>query len=119
MAHFSGKMDERLCVLSVCAYEAYEKFWEVGKDKAWETLATEGLTSGLDSVKVCREACWFYDEQEKIKDLYKNNPKSEQKMLSELNRRKPMMLKMLDGIDKRKKMEEEKTKENIGKDFVW
>ena len=89
------------------------------KDKAWEKLAAEGLTSGLDSVKVCREACWFYDEQEKIKDLYKNNPKSEQKMLSELNRRKPMMLKMLDGIDKRKKMEEEKTKENIGKDFVW
>ena len=52
-----------------------------------------------------------------IKDLYRYYGTSQKKYLAELDKSKPKMIKMLDGIDKKARVEEkEKT---VGKEFVW
>ncbi|MCI6463730.1 MAG: hypothetical protein MSA30_10220, partial [Prevotella sp.] len=86
-------------------------------DKAWDKLKTAGLAEQLDSAKDAKEAIKYMHRRQMIKDLYRYYGTSQKKYLAELDKSKPKMIKMLDGIDKKARVEEkEKT---VGKEFVW
>ena len=71
----------------------------------------------LDSAKDAKEAIKYMHRRQMIKDLYRYYGTSQKKYLAELDKSKPKMIKMLDGIDKKARVEEkEKT---VGKEFVW
>ena len=86
-------------------------------DKAWDKLKEADLTEQLDSAKDAKEAIKYMHRRQMIKDLYRYYGTSQKKYLAELDKSKPKMIKMLDGIDKKARVEEkEKT---VGKEFVW
>lgn len=89
-------------------------------DNAWKRLEAAGLTEGIDSTKEMNLAVNYYFERQKIKDLYRYYGTSQKKYLAELNRQMPMIIKMLDALDKNVRItENEKRNGTIGKEFVW
>lgn len=89
-------------------------------DTGWERLKNAGLTEQLDSAKETNLAYDYYHEMYRIKDLYRYHGTSQRKYLAELNKHKPMMVKMLDGLDKKAAVTEEEEKNGtVGKEFVW
>ena len=51
------------------------------------------------------------------KDLYRSYGTSQKKYLAELDKSKPKMISMLEGIDKKARVEEKK--KTVGKEFIW
>lgn len=86
-------------------------------DKAWEKLKEAGLTEQLDSAKDAKEAISYMHNRQMIKDLYRGYGTSQKKYLAEIDKSKPKMMRMLDGIDKKARVEEKKN--TVGKEFVW
>lgn len=80
-------------------------------------LNSAGLATQLDSADI-KNCTLYYFEQEKIKDIYHNHPKSCKKMLVALGQTKPKMLKMAEGIEKNSAIKEKQT-EVLGKEFIW
>lgn len=85
--------------------------------EAWNRLEQQGLTTELDSVKDRTMAYYYYLEQLKIEDVYRRKDDLRRKALRELNKQKPLMVKMLDAIDKRKQVNAHMRER--GNDFVW
>ncbi|MBO4597071.1 MAG: hypothetical protein J5676_04220 [Bacteroidaceae bacterium] len=85
--------------------------------RVWEKLKDENLTVHIDSITECEKTNNFFAEKYMIEDVYKNHLSSKKKMLSDLNRQKPLLLKMADGLDKQRKNDITK-KINSG-NFVW
>lgn len=86
-------------------------------DKAWDKLKEADLTEQLDSAKDAKEAIKYMHCRQMIKDLYRGYGTSQKKYLAELDKSKPKMMRMLDGIDKKARVEEKR--KTVGKEFVW
>lgn len=86
-------------------------------NKAWAKLEKADLTEQLDSAKDAKDAVNYMHSRQMIKDLYRSYGTSQKKYLAELDKSKPKMMKMLDGIDKKARVEEKK--KTIGKEFIW
>lgn len=93
-----------------------KKIWDEF-DKAWDKLEKAGLTEQLDSAKDAKEAIKYMHSRQMIKDLYRSYGTSQKKYLAELDKSKPKMMRMLDGIDKKARAEEKR--KTVGKEFVW
>lgn len=93
-----------------------KKIWDEF-DKAWDKLEKAGLTEQLDSAKDAKEAIKYMHSRQMIKDLYRSYGTSQKKYLAELDKSKPKMMRMLDGIDKKARVEEKR--KTVGKEFVW
>ena len=86
----------------------------------WKRLTDAGLAEQLDSVNDMARAYFYFQERQKIKDLYKYNSTAQRKHLAELNKSMPTMIRMLDGLDKKARIEEnERNNKTVGKEFVW
>ena len=86
----------------------------------WKRLVDAGLAEQLDSVNDMARAYYYFQERQKIRDLYKYNGTAQRKYLAELNKTMPLMIMMLDGLDKKARLEEdEKNNKTVGKEFVW
>lgn len=86
----------------------------------WKRLTDAGLAEQLDSVNDMARAYYYFQERQKIKDLYRYNGTTQRKHLAELNKSMPTMIKMLDGLDKKARIEEnERNNKTVGKEFVW
>ena len=86
-------------------------------NKAWTKLKDAGLTEQLDSIKDGNDAINFMSSRQMIKDLYRSYGTSQKKYLAELEKSKPKLISMLEGIDKKARIEEKN--KTIGKEFVW
>ena len=86
-------------------------------DKACDKLKEADLTEQLDSAKDAKEAIKYMHSRQMIKDLYRGYGTSQKKYLAELDKSKPKMMRMLDGIDKKARVEEKR--KTVGKEFVW
>lgn len=93
------------------------KVTQEAKD-AWNKICEYGLAEQVDSAKQMNLAISYFNERLKIKDLYRYYGTAQKKYLAELDRQKPLIVKMLDAIDKNKRLKEQK-QDNIGKEFVW
>lgn len=85
-------------------------------EDAWTKLKEAGLTEKLDSAREMSYAYRYYSEEAKINGLYRYYGTSKKKYLAELRKHMPLMVKMLDGLNKHRKVQTEK---NVGKEFVW
>lgn len=54
-----------------------------------------------------------------VKDLYRNYGTSQKKYLSELEKNKPKILNLLDGLSKKEKYKKEQQDNTISKEFIW
>ena len=89
-------------------------------DKAWQRICEAGLAEQLDSAVAMNQAFTYYHELYRIKDIYRNHGQQRRRYIAELDKHKPQMLKMLDGLDKQARMDEEEKKSPVvGKEFVW
>ena len=86
-------------------------------NKAWEKLKNAGLTEQLDSAKDAKDALKYMYSRQMIKDLYRGYGTPQKKYLAELDKSKPKMMSMLDGIDKKARVEEKK--KSVSKEFIW
>ena len=86
-------------------------------NKAWAKLKDAGLTAQLDSIKDGNDAINFMSSRQMIKDLYRSYGTPQKKYLAELEKSKPKLISMLEGIDKKARIEEKN--KSIGKEFVW
>lgn len=87
-------------------------------NQGWARLREAGLAEELDSVKDCTRAYLFYLKQHKIMDLHRGNATVRNRLLQDMNRHKPPLVRLLDGLDRSAKIKSEETKK-IGRDFVW
>ena len=86
----------------------------------WKRLVDAGLAEQLDSVNDVARAYYYFQDRQKIRDLYKYNGTAQRKYLAELNKNMPTMIRMLDGLDKKARLDnEEKKNKTVGKEFVW
>lgn len=88
---------------------------------AWKRLYEAGLAAELDSVKDCSKAVVYYLQRERINDIYRYKTTERKRHIAELDKRKPLMVRMVDAIDKKTKAEKRKKEKeaSIGKEFVW
>ena len=86
-------------------------------NKTWTLLKEAGLTEQLDSVKDAKDAIYYISRKLMIKDLYRSFGTSQKKYLAELDKSKPKMIRMLEGLDKKAAIEEKR--KTIGREFVW
>lgn len=93
--------------------QSVKKEVEIG----WRILEDANLTEELDSVKDRLNAARYYQERQKIKDIYRYYGTSQKRCLTELNKHMPKMVLMLDALDKKKRIKEKNG--NIGKEFAW
>ena len=86
-------------------------------EKAWMKLKKADLTEQLDSAKDAKDAINYIQNRQMIKDLYRYYGTPQKKYLAELDKSKPKMMKMLEGIDKKARVEEKK--KTVGREFIW
>ena len=86
-------------------------------DKAWDRLKLAGLTEQLDSAKDANDAVNYLFARQMIKDLYRNYGTSQKKYLAELDKNMPKIISMLNGLDKKARIE--RKRETVGKEFIW
>lgn len=88
--------------------------------QAWKRICDAGLESEVDSAKEMNLAISYYHERQKIKDIYRYYGTPQKKYLAELSRQMPLIVRMVDALDKQARMEEDGKKDGtIGKEFVW
>lgn len=87
--------------------------------KAWAKLKEANLTEQLDSAKDSNDAINYMFARQMIKDLYRDRVSVQRRSLAELDKNTPKMIALLNGMEKKARMEEEKKNRTISKDFVW
>ena len=87
---------------------------------AWKKVSDAGYAEQVDSAEDCAKAYMYLLERQKIKDICHGDKNTLRKRLCDLGKRKPLLLRMVDGIEKeertRKKNENDK---QLGKEFIW
>jgi len=88
--------------------------------QAWKRICDAGLENEVDSAREMNLAISYYHERQKIKDIYRYHGTQQKKYLSELSKKMPLIVRMVDALDKKERMEEDEKKNGtIGKEFVW
>lgn len=88
--------------------------------QAWKRICDAGLESEVDSAKEMNLAISYYHERQKIKDIYRYYGTPQKKYLAELSRQMPLIVRMVDALDKKARMEEDEKKNGtLGKEYVW
>lgn len=88
-------------------------------NNAWKKLKEAGLTEQLDSAKDANDAINYIFKRKMIKDLYRSYGTPQKKYLAELDKNKPKMMSMLEGLDKKARLKEEEKTKTVSKEFVW
>lgn len=88
-------------------------------NNAWKKLKEVGLTEQLDSAKDANDAINYIFKRQMIKDLYRSYGTPQKKYLAELDKNKPKMMSMLEGLDKKARLKEEEKTKTVSKEFVW
>lgn len=88
-------------------------------DEIMRKLNEAGVIELLDSVKDVPEAVNYLFNKQMIKDLYRNYSSSQKKHLSELDKNKPKIINMLDGLNKREMYKKEEKDKTVSKEFIW
>lgn len=120
--------EERKAIISVLTPKQVEKLFvrkngrKISNDfrTAWTRLKDAGLTQQLDSVSDGALAVVYIEKTYAIKELYQRDKSARRAAMAQLDKRKPIMMRLLDGLNKKEALEnKEKKQQNIGKDFVW
>lgn len=88
--------------------------------KAWSKIEEAEQTEQLDSMLDCAKAYFYYLERQRIRDISHNNRTLQRKLMDELANRKPLLVKMAEGLEReeqRRKNTENMT--SVGKEFIW
>lgn len=86
----------------------------------WKKLKENDLTEGLDSAREFRRSYAYLVEKHKINDLYRHHSSERRAYIADLKNRRPKMIVLCEGIEKRRKIEEERrNSEASEKQFVW
>ena len=85
--------------------------------KAWAKLKEANLTEQLDSAKDSNDAINYMFTRQMIKDLYRDRVSVQRRSLAELDKNTPKMIALLNGMEKKARMEEEK--KNIERVPAW
>lgn len=88
-------------------------------NNAWKKLKEAGLNEQLDSAKDANDAINYIFKRQMIKDLYRSYGTPQKKYLAELDKNKPKMMSMLEGLDKKARLKEEEKTKTVSKEFVW
>lgn len=88
-------------------------------DEIIEKLKNANLTEQIDSVKDIPDAVNYLFNKQMVKDLYRNRGTEQKRYLIELDKNKPKIISLLDGIYKKEKYMEEEHKAMVGKEFIW
>lgn len=120
--------EERKAITSILKPRDVERFFvkkngrKISQDfhTTWDRLKKAGLTAQLDSVSDGALCVMYYEKTYAINDLYQSDKAARRKALATLNGRKPLMIRLLDGLNKKEALEKKnKQQQKIGKDFVW
>lgn len=88
-------------------------------DEIMEKLKNAGLTEQLDSVKDVPDAVKYLFNRQMIKELYRNQGAYQKRYLSELDKSKPVIIRMLDGLNRKDKYRKEEQEKTMDKDYTW
>lgn len=86
-------------------------------NKAWARLKEAGLTEQLDSTEDANDAVNYLFSKYMIKDIYRYYGTPQKKNLAELDKKKPKIITLLAGLDRKAAAEERR--KTIGKEFIW
>ena len=82
---------------------------------AWNKLQVANLDIELDSVADCSQAYVYYVKKNMIENLYKYQNELRVKNLDELRKHQPYMLRLLEGLDSKKRM----NGVSVSSEFIW
>lgn len=85
-------------------------------DQVWAQLEEANLLSEVDSAKEYSKARMYIALRYCINDVYRHKSGERRNNLEELKRNRPLLIKMYDALDQRKK---EKKEEEDYREFVW
>lgn len=86
----------------------------------WKTLQEKGLTEGLDSAREFRRSYAYLADKCKINDLYRHHSSERRAYIADLKNSRPKMIVLYEGVEKRRKIEEERNKnQSSEKNFIW
>ena len=88
-------------------------------DEGWRKIVNAGYREEIDSVTEFPKAYAYYSERRKIKDLFRYHSSSQRKHLAELDKQKPLFVKMIESIDRAEREMNRNREKNVGKEFVW
>lgn len=86
-------------------------------DNIMKKLGDAGLTEQIDSVKDVPDAVNYMFYKQMVKDLYRNFGTSQKRYLSEIDKNKPKIISLFDGLIKKERYREEEP--NFNKEFIW
>lgn len=86
-------------------------------DKAWLRLKQAGLTEQIDSVKDVNDAINYLFSRQMVKDLYRHYGTSQKRYPAELDKNKPKIILLLNGLDKKERAV--RKEETASKGFIW
>ncbi|MBO5615241.1 MAG: hypothetical protein J5932_03835 [Prevotella sp.] len=120
--------EEMLLLTKTLTTRQLDKFFyirhypEIAKEvsNCWQRLEEAGLTEELDSAQEVVNARMYYSLRHKITDIFRSNRTARRSNIAELNKQMPTMVRMLEALEKKEKIEDEEKKDKtIGKEFVW
>lgn len=86
-------------------------------DNIMKKLGDAGLTEHIDSIKDVPDAVNYLFYKQMVKDLYRNFGTSQKRYLSEIDKNKPKIISLFDGLIKKERYREEEP--NFNKEFIW
>lgn len=86
-------------------------------DNIIKKLGDAGLTEQIDSVKDVPDAVNYLFYKQMVKDSYRNFGTSQKRYLSEIDKNKPKIISLFDGLIKKERYREEEP--NFNKEFIW
>lgn len=87
--------------------------------KIYDKLIDAGLTEHIDSTKYVPDAINYLFNRQMLKDLYRSNSAAQKIYLSELERNKPEIISMYDGLIYKEKYRREEQGKAEDNDFIW
>lgn len=88
-------------------------------DNIMKKLGDAGLTEQIDSIKDVPDAVNYLFYKQMVKDLYRNFVTSQKRYLSEIDKNKPKIISLFDGLIKKERYREEEQNLNFNKEFIW
>lgn len=88
-------------------------------DNIMKKLGDAGLTEQIDSIKDVPDAVNYLFYKQMVKDLYRNFGTSQKRYLSEIDKNKPKIISLFDGLIKKERYREEEQNLNFNKEFIW
>ena len=89
-------------------------------NSGWKRLEEAGLTEELDSAQDVVKARMYLTQQRKIYDIWRHHDAQRRQNLDELGKQMPPLIRLLDALNRREKINEEENKnKTIGKEFSW